>query len=78
MPAGRWRRGDETKDGFRENDCHSDATSRERHHGDGRVLNVVATAVDFATARAQAYDAIGRITLEGSHFRTDSAARVAE
>ncbi|UYO96759.1 phosphoribosylamine--glycine ligase [Microbacterium sp. M28] len=44
----------------------------------GRVLNVVATASDFATARAQAYDAIGRITLEGSHFRTDIAARVAE
>ncbi|MFB7249132.1 phosphoribosylamine--glycine ligase [Microbacterium sp. NPDC056234] len=44
----------------------------------GRVLNVVATASDFATARAQAYDAIGRITLEGSHFRTDIAARVAQ
>ena len=44
----------------------------------GRVLSVVATASDFAAARAQAYDAIGRITLEGSHFRTDIAARVAE
>jgi phosphoribosylamine--glycine ligase len=44
----------------------------------GRVLNVVATASDFATARAAAYDAIGRITLEGAHFRTDIAARVAE
>lgn len=44
----------------------------------GRVLSVVATASDFVTARAQAYDAIGRITLEGSHFRTDIAARVAE
>ena len=44
----------------------------------GRVLSVVATASDFAAARAQAYDAIGRIALEGSHFRTDIAARVAE
>ncbi|WP_243229048.1 phosphoribosylamine--glycine ligase [Microbacterium sp. CIAB417] len=44
----------------------------------GRVLNVVATASDFATARAKAYDAIGRITLEGAHFRTDIASRVAE
>ncbi|WP_460798364.1 phosphoribosylamine--glycine ligase [Microbacterium sp. GXF0217] len=44
----------------------------------GRVLNVVATASDFTTARAAAYDAIGRITLEGAHFRTDIAARVAE
>ncbi|MDJ1113943.1 phosphoribosylamine--glycine ligase [Microbacterium dauci] len=44
----------------------------------GRVLNVVATGADFAGARARAYDALGRITLEGSHFRTDIAARVAE
>jgi len=44
----------------------------------GRVLNVVATASDFATARARAYDAIGRIALEGSHYRNDIAARVGE
>ncbi|KAA0960265.1 phosphoribosylamine--glycine ligase [Microbacterium sp. ANT_H45B] len=44
----------------------------------GRVLNVVAVAADFPTARKRAYEAIGRITLEGSHFRTDIAARVAE
>lgn len=44
----------------------------------GRVLNVVAVAADFPTAREHAYEAIGRITLEGSHFRTDIAARVAE
>ena len=43
----------------------------------GRVLNVVATAADFATARDRAYDAVGRIRLEGSHFRRDIAARVA-
>lgn len=42
----------------------------------GRVLNVVAVAPDFATARARAYDAIDRIGLEGSHHRRDIAARV--
>ncbi|CAH0266283.1 Phosphoribosylamine--glycine ligase [Microbacterium oxydans] len=44
----------------------------------GRVLNVVAVASDFRTARDRAYDAISRITLDGSHYRTDIAARVAE
>ncbi|MBS1674319.1 MAG: phosphoribosylamine--glycine ligase [Actinobacteria bacterium] len=44
----------------------------------GRVLNVVATGSGFADARARAYDAIGRIRLDGAHFRTDIAARVAE
>ncbi|WP_292787907.1 MULTISPECIES: phosphoribosylamine--glycine ligase [unclassified Microbacterium] len=43
----------------------------------GRVLNVVAVAPDFRTARDRAYDALGRIRLEGSHHRTDIAARVA-
>ncbi len=44
----------------------------------GRVLNVVAVGSDFAVARTQAYDAIGRIGLDGAHFRSDIAARVAE
>ncbi|CAH0203593.1 Phosphoribosylamine--glycine ligase [Microbacterium sp. Bi98] len=44
----------------------------------GRVLTVVAVGSDFRTARDRAYEAIGLITLEGSHFRTDIAARVAE
>jgi len=44
----------------------------------GRVLNVVAVASDFRTARARAYEAIALITLDGSHYRTDIAARVAE
>ncbi|MGB3731004.1 phosphoribosylamine--glycine ligase [Microbacterium sp.] len=44
----------------------------------GRVLNVVATGADFADARARAYEAIGRISLEGAHFRHDIAARVAQ
>jgi phosphoribosylamine--glycine ligase len=44
----------------------------------GRVLNVVATGDTFAQARERAYRAIGEITLEGGHHRTDIAARVAQ
>ena len=44
----------------------------------GRVLSVVATGPDFAAARAKAYAALGTIELEGGHFRTDIALRVAE
>lgn len=40
----------------------------------GRVLNVVATASDAATARARAYEAIGHISWPGEHHRTDIAA----
>lgn len=42
----------------------------------GRVLGVVGRGPDFATARSRAYDAIGRISLEGGQYRTDIAARV--
>jgi phosphoribosylamine--glycine ligase len=38
------------------------------------VLSVVALGADFAEARGRAYEAIGRITLEGGRFRTDIAA----
>jgi len=44
----------------------------------GRVLSVVATGPTFAVARGRAYQALGHITLEGSHYRTDIAARVAQ
>jgi phosphoribosylamine--glycine ligase len=43
----------------------------------GRVLAVVAHGDDFAVARTAAYEAIGRIHLDGSHYRTDIAERVA-
>ncbi|HEY2643217.1 MAG TPA: phosphoribosylamine--glycine ligase [Galbitalea sp.] len=43
----------------------------------GRVLSVVATGESFATAREKAYTALGQIHLEGSHYRTDIAERVA-
>lgn len=42
----------------------------------GRVLSVVARGTDFADARTRAYEALGKITLEGGQFRTDIAKRV--
>ncbi|MFF2053630.1 phosphoribosylamine--glycine ligase [Leifsonia sp. NPDC058194] len=42
----------------------------------GRVLSVVARGTTFAEARERAYEAVGRIHLEGSQHRTDIAARV--
>lgn len=44
----------------------------------GRVLSVVALGSDFAEARARAYAALDVIHLEGGHYRTDIALRVAE
>ncbi|AXK34839.1 phosphoribosylamine--glycine ligase [Streptomyces armeniacus] len=43
----------------------------------GRVLSVTATGADLAKARTRAYEAVGRIRLEGSHHRTDIAERAA-
>ena len=42
----------------------------------GRVVGVRAVAADLATARERAYDAVARIRIEGSHYRTDIAAAV--
>jgi phosphoribosylamine--glycine ligase len=44
----------------------------------GRVLSVVGTGPDLATARERAYEAVGRIRLEGGHHRTDIALAAAE
>lgn len=44
----------------------------------GRVLSVVATAPDFATARAKAYAALDTIHLEGGHYRHDIALHVSK
>jgi phosphoribosylamine--glycine ligase len=44
----------------------------------GRVLSVVSTATDFHEARRAAYEVIGGIRLEGSHYRTDIALKVDE
>jgi phosphoribosylamine--glycine ligase len=43
----------------------------------GRVLSITATGPDIATARAAAYEAVQKISLPGSHYRTDIAAAVA-
>ncbi|MEU6540821.1 phosphoribosylamine--glycine ligase [Streptomyces sp. NPDC047000] len=54
-----------------------------RHEGDavvsagGRVLSVTATGKSLATARERAYTAVTRIGLDGSHHRTDIAAKAA-
>ena len=40
----------------------------------GRVLNVVGVGGDVATARARAYDAVGRVGWPGMHYRSDIAA----
>lgn len=43
----------------------------------GRVLSVTATGAGLAGARERAYEAVGRIRLDGSHHRTDIAERAA-
>jgi phosphoribosylamine--glycine ligase len=43
----------------------------------GRVLSIVSTGSDFKVAREQAYRAIEKIQLQGSHYRKDIAAKVA-
>lgn len=43
----------------------------------GRVLSVTATGSGLTTARERAYRAVGRISLDGSHHRSDIAARAA-
>lgn len=42
----------------------------------GRVLGVTARAHSLADARSRAYEAIGKISFEGMHYRTDVAAAV--
>ena len=49
-----------------------DADGRLTANG-GRVLNVVGTGPDLKAARANAYEAVSKITLRASHHRTDIA-----
>ena len=42
----------------------------------GRVLNVVGRGPDVSTARARAYEALGRLSWPGMHHRTDIAREV--
>jgi phosphoribosylamine--glycine ligase len=41
----------------------------------GRVLTVVGSGSDFAEARRRAYEAVGRISFEGVHYRKDIGVR---
>ena len=43
----------------------------------GRVLCVVASAPSLEEARERAYDNVGRIVLDGAHYRTDIGASAA-
>ena len=44
----------------------------------GRVLAVTARADDLARARSLAYAAVGKVSFDGAHFRTDIAAAAAQ
>lgn len=44
----------------------------------GRVLNVTAVAPTFAEARERAYEAVGRISFDGMHHRTDIGMRAVQ
>ena len=48
-------------------------TDREVVASGGRVLSVVGLGADLADAREQAYAAVDRIELAGSHYRSDIA-----
>jgi phosphoribosylamine--glycine ligase len=39
----------------------------------GRVLGVTALGETLAAAKKQAYEAVGKISFKGAHFRTDIA-----
>ncbi|WP_413800543.1 phosphoribosylamine--glycine ligase [Streptomyces iranensis] len=54
-----------------------DGASGEVVSAGGRVLSVTATGSDLVKARERAYRAVGRIGLEGSHHRSDIAAKAA-
>ena len=41
--------------------------------GGGRVLNVIGQGPDVPTARARAYEAVGRLSWPGMHHRSDIA-----
>ena len=65
--------------------CHAATAIQQNSAGEkllmatgGRVLSVVATAKDFAEARKLAYSGLEKIELQGSHYRTDIALKVAQ
>jgi phosphoribosylamine--glycine ligase len=56
---------------------HAGTSRRDGVHytSGGRVLGVTARAGDLSTAVAKAYEACGKITFEGAHYRRDIAGR---
>jgi phosphoribosylamine--glycine ligase len=56
---------------------HAGTTERggEFYTAGGRVLNVCARGADLSTALARAYEAAGKISFEGVHYRKDIGAR---
>jgi phosphoribosylamine--glycine ligase len=56
---------------------HAGTTKRDGNFytAGGRVLGVSARAADLETAVQRAYEACGRITFDGAHYRKDIAAR---
>jgi phosphoribosylamine--glycine ligase len=44
----------------------------------GRVLTVVGSGTDFPEARRHAYEAVGRVSFEGMHYRRDIGVRALE
>jgi phosphoribosylamine---glycine ligase len=59
---------------------HAGTSKREGvfYTAGGRVLGVTARAADLETAVARAYQACGKISFEGAHYRKDIAARAAK
>ena len=53
--------------------CIRDSPSGELVSSGGRVLNILALGDDLAAARGAAYEAVARVELRGSHYRTDIA-----
>ena len=56
---------------------HAGTTAREGEYytSGGRVLGVTARAADLKSAVNRAYEAVGRISFDGAHYRKDIAAR---
>jgi phosphoribosylamine--glycine ligase len=44
----------------------------------GRVLTVVASGANYRTAISRAYDAAGKISFDGMHYRRDIAAKAVQ
>ncbi len=77
---GRPRTGDTVTGAVGEGVLHAGTADRDGTvvSAGGRVLSVVGTGPDLRAARASVYQKMDRITLAGSHFRSDIALAAAE